>query len=77
MSEREEIKEASHQGIAGRARRFIRDVIAELHKCTWPTRHELIETTILVVVMVVVLSVFILGADSLFKVIFSDLLKIS
>lgn len=76
MSEREEIKEASHRGIAARLRRFIHDVIAELRKCSWPTQSELTETTILVVVMVFVMSAFIFAADMLFKGIFGNILKI-
>lgn len=78
MAEREEVRnEATTLGLGGRMRRFIRDVLAELRKCTWPSRNELIETTILVIVMMVVLSVFILGSDSMFQFIFRNILKIA
>ena len=35
------------------------ETVTELHKCTWPTWHELIESTIVVIVSVGILSVFV------------------
>ena len=52
------IKEA----IAG-LRNFIDEVRNELKKCTWPTRSELIDSTTVVIVSVVIVSVFVGVSD--------------
>ena len=46
-----------------RVRQFIADTMAELHKCTWPGKAELFESTILVIVAIVILSSFVAGVD--------------
>ena len=46
--------------------RFIREVIAELKKVTWPTREETMKLTAVVIVISVIVGVFIGGLDSLF-----------
>ena len=38
---------------------FLGEVKAELKKCTWPTRHELVGSTIVVVFSVIILGVFV------------------
>jgi preprotein translocase subunit SecE len=45
-------------GVIERAREFVREVIAEFRKVTWPSRQELINSTAVVVVLTVVISVF-------------------
>ena len=40
---------------------FIRDIIDELRKVTWPTRREAVRLTIMVIVVCVVVGIF-LGA---------------
>ena len=47
----------------GRIRRFIADTIAELGRCSWPSRKELLESTVLVVVAMVILALFVAGVD--------------
>lgn len=42
---------------------FIQQVRAETAKVTWPTRNETIVTTIMVVIMAIVASIFFLLAD--------------
>ncbi len=42
---------------------FVRQVRAETAKVSWPTRRETITTTIMVLIMTSVLSVFFLGVD--------------
>ncbi len=42
---------------------FIRQVRAETAKVTWPTRKETFGTTMMVVLMTTILSVFFLGVD--------------
>lgn len=44
--------------------RFIKDVIVELKKVTWPSRKNLISYTIAVVVFVIIMMVVIYGIDS-------------
>jgi preprotein translocase subunit SecE len=42
---------------------FVRQVRAEIAKVAWPTRRETITTTIMVLIMTALLSVFFLGVD--------------
>jgi preprotein translocase subunit SecE len=43
---------------------FVQEVRTEATKVTWPTRRELVVSTIMVVIMVVVASMFFLGVDA-------------
>jgi len=47
------------------ARGFLADVHAELRKCSWPSRSELLESTVVVIVSVVLLAVFVALCDGL------------
>ena len=47
---------------------FIRQVRSEAGKVVWPTRQETTRTAIFVAILVVILSVFFLGVDSIFGV---------
>ncbi|WP_336368477.1 preprotein translocase subunit SecE [Marinobacter sp. C2H3] len=52
----------------GRGRRFaqlLKEARVELRKVVWPTRPELIQTTMIVVVFVLVLALVLWGMDSL------------
>jgi preprotein translocase subunit SecE len=42
---------------------FLREVKIELGKVTWPTRNELIASTIVVLVSVIILTIFIAVCD--------------
>ncbi len=42
---------------------FVRQVRQETAKVTWPTRRETIVTTIMVLIMTTILSLFFLGVD--------------
>ena len=44
-------------------RTLYHNVVIELKKCTWPTRAELVESTIVVIVSVILLSLFVALAD--------------
>jgi preprotein translocase subunit SecE len=46
--------------------RFLKEVVAELKKVTWPTREETVKLTVVVIVISVVVGAFIGGLDSLF-----------
>lgn len=45
---------------------FVNQVRTETSKVTWPTREETIRTAIFVFILVVVLSLFFLGVDTVF-----------
>jgi preprotein translocase subunit SecE len=44
---------------------FVRQVRSETQKVVWPRRREVVQTTILVLIMTTLLSVFFLGVDQL------------
>ena len=46
---------------------FLRQVQTEGRKVVWPTREETVRTAIFVFIMMVILSLFFLGVDSLFS----------
>ena len=45
---------------------FVHQVRAETSKVVWPTREETVRTAIFVFIMVIILSLFFLGIDSIF-----------
>ena len=45
---------------------FARQVRTETSKVVWPTRQETIQTSIFVSILVLILSLFFLGVDTLF-----------
>ena len=47
-----------------KVRFFITDTISELRKCSWPARNELFESTVLVIVTVMLLSFFVAAVDA-------------
>lgn len=49
-------------------KQFILDTVAELKKCTWPTKHELFESTILVIAALAILALFVAGVDEVCRV---------
>jgi preprotein translocase subunit SecE len=46
-----------------RAREFVREVLIEFRKVTWPSRQELLNSTAVVIVVTVVLAFFLGGVD--------------
>lgn len=42
---------------------FWTETIAELRKCTWPTRHELVESTLVVIVSLILIGAFVALVD--------------
>ena len=58
-------------------RDFLQEVAAELKKSAWPTRKELIDSTMVVIVTVVILGVFVALADVIFLRIIGLLTKAS
>ena len=45
---------------------FVMEVLAELKKSSWPTRRELADSTVVVIVTVLILGIFVAMADLLF-----------
>lgn len=56
---------------------FINQVRAEARKVVWPTRQETTTTAIFVGVMMLILSVFFLGIDSVFGFVVQWLLSLA
>ena len=56
---------------------FISQVRAEARKVAWPSREETVRTAIFVGIMMVILSVFFLGVDTLFGAIMRWLLSLA
>ena len=56
---------------------FIRQVRAEASKVVWPTREETIRTAIFVGILMLILSLFFLGVDSLFSAVVRGLLSLA
>ena len=56
---------------------FLRQVQTEGRKVVWPTREETVRTAIFVFIMMVILSVFFLGVDSLFSAVVRWLLTLA
>jgi preprotein translocase subunit SecE len=44
-------------------RNFLEEVRAELKKCSWPARPELVESTVVVIVSVLIVAVFVGASD--------------
>jgi preprotein translocase subunit SecE len=56
---------------------FLSQVRAEGRKIVWPTREETVKTAIFVFILMLILSVFFLGIDSIFGAIVGWLLKLA
>jgi preprotein translocase subunit SecE len=56
-------------------RDFLTEVTAELKKSAWPTRKELMDSTFVVIVTVLILGVFVAMADLVFLRIIAFLTK--
>jgi len=42
---------------------YVKDVKTEMAKVSWPTREELYESTIIVLVLSLILAIFVFGVD--------------
>ena len=50
-------------GFVTRVREFVREVMAEFRKVTWPSRLELVNSTVVVIVVTLVLAFFLGAVD--------------
>lgn len=51
------------KGIPGKIRGFLNETMVEINRCTWPSRAELFESTILTIVVIVLLTSFVFVVD--------------
>ncbi len=58
-----------------RATRYLREVRAELNRVTWPSRQELIASTVVVLVVVGVMAAYLGVWDALFTWLFQRVLR--
>ncbi|MDO9362874.1 MAG: preprotein translocase subunit SecE [Sphingopyxis sp.] len=56
---------------------FINQVRAEARKIVWPTGRETVQTTIMVIIMMTILSLFFFGVDTVFNAIVSWLTSLA
>ncbi|HEY0596981.1 preprotein translocase subunit SecE [Sphingopyxis sp.] len=56
---------------------FINQVRAEARKIVWPTSRETVQTTIMVLIMMTILSLFFFGVDTVFNAIVSWLTSLA
>ena len=56
---------------------FVNQVRTETSKVVWPTREETVRTAIFVFIMMLILSLFFLGIDTVFSSIVSWLLSLA
>ncbi|MBJ7498763.1 MAG: preprotein translocase subunit SecE [Sphingopyxis sp.] len=56
---------------------FINQVKAEAQKIVWPTSRETVQTTIMVLIMTTILSLFFFGVDTVFNAIVSWLTSLA
>jgi preprotein translocase subunit SecE len=52
--------------VVTRIRSFLDEVVVELKKATWPTRKELVDSTIVVIITVLMLGLFVSFFDLIF-----------
>ena len=59
-----------------RARQFIREVVTELKKVTWPPKKEVYGTTIVVIIAVFFFGFYLYGLDLIMSYAFSALTRL-
>ena len=68
-------KSVARPGIVTAASEYIKDVRVEMSKVSWPTREELRESTLVVIVMVFVIAIFIGIVDRGLSLAFEAIIK--
>ena len=59
--------EAKSGSLVGRAKNFVKEVRVESTKVSWPTRIELRDSTVVVIVTVLMVSVFLFVVDRILQ----------
>jgi preprotein translocase subunit SecE len=68
-------KSAVRPGIFTAVNEYVKDVRIEMSKVSWPTREELRESTLVVIVMVFVIAIFIGIVDRALSLAFEAIIK--
>jgi preprotein translocase subunit SecE len=68
------IREPKGPGVRERVVRYLREVWAELKRVDWPSRPELIASTIVVVAVLLAMALYLGAWDALFTWVFSRVL---
>jgi preprotein translocase subunit SecE len=69
-------KSGARVNVVQSANEYLKDVRVEVSKVTWPTREELRESTLVVIVMVFIIAVFIGIVDRGFSYAFEALIRL-
>ena len=69
-------KDGTRTGVFAGLKEYIKDVRVEMTKVSWPPRAELRESTIVVIVMVVIVSIFIGIVDRALSFAFEALIRL-
>lgn len=69
-------KNGARAGVFAAITEYVKDVRVEMTKVSWPPRAELRESTIVVIVMVVIVSIFIGIVDRALSLAFEALLRL-
>jgi preprotein translocase subunit SecE len=63
----EDVEEMAKKGAWAKTKKFFREVKAELKKVNWPNQQEILSSTVVVIVTVLIISLFIGGIDLVFS----------
>jgi len=69
-------KNGARTGVLASVKEYVKDVRVEMTKVSWPPRAELRESTIVVIVMVVIVSIFIGIVDRALSLAFESLIRL-
>jgi len=53
--------------------KFIKDARMEMRKVVWPTRQETVQSTVMVIIIVVITALILWGVDSVFALLISNI----
>ena len=67
--------ETKKPNLVVKAKMFFAEVVTELKKSAWPTRKELLDSTLVVIVTMLILGIFVAVADLVFVKIIGALTK--
>jgi len=73
----EEKKVKGFKGFANRFSRFFRDMRGEAKRVVWPSKKQIINNTVIVLVVVAIASLFVGGIDLIFTWIVDSVLKLA
>lgn len=59
----------------GRLRAFLREVNVELRKCAWPSRPELVESTVVVIISMLLTSAYVGLSDTILRLALNALVR--